>query len=269
MSGISQLDIKKLFSLSAGRCNICSRELIEENVQIGEMAHIIARSPGGPRSVEGQSNNNSYDNLILLCSVHHKVVDSALQSYSAERLFQIKRDFENSVSVRLDLKKEYIEDLGSLNRLFEFIDITNLRQMAIQLPESVPMIFVSSEYFTNFVEGFPHLYPFNDKCLTQLWEDFIFKFRAVEERLSGNFYGERFISFQEMLNEFVLAVDSKEYCVNIYVGCNDRIVLNKRELSHRQLSIIYQVMKELVQNFIYAHTALIEYIRSNFKDIKW
>lgn len=269
MSGISQLDIKKLFSLSAGRCNICGRELIEENVQIGEMAHIIARSPGGPRSVEGQSNNNSYDNLILLCSVHHKVVDSAPQSYSAEYLFQIKRDFEASVSARLNLNKEYIEDLGSLNILFEYIDITNLRQMAIQLPESVPMNFVSSEYFTNFVEGFPHLYPFNDKILTQLWEDFIFKFRAIEERLSGNFYGERFVSLQEMFNGFALRADSKEYIVNIYVGCNGRIVLNKRELSYGQVSIIYQVMKELVQDFIYAHTALIDYIRSKFKDIKW
>lgn len=44
---------------------------------LGEMAHIVAESPDGPR---GQSpltptERNNYENLLLLCNVHHQLID--------------------------------------------------------------------------------------------------------------------------------------------------------------------------------------------------
>jgi len=81
---ISNPDIKKLYALSAGRCNLCNKSLFQENIHIGEMAHIIAKNSNGARSLKEQVNDNSYENLILLCPNCHTKVDKAPESYSAE-----------------------------------------------------------------------------------------------------------------------------------------------------------------------------------------
>jgi hypothetical protein len=60
------------------------------------VAHIRAESPGCPRYDPRQNaeQRRSFDNLILLCGVHHKCVDSDLISYAVERLKQMKHDHE-------------------------------------------------------------------------------------------------------------------------------------------------------------------------------
>ena len=115
---INQTDIKKLFSRSAGQCNICKRNVIEDEVIIGEMAHIIAKSPIGPRGDENTPQNNTYDNLILLCANDHKKVDSQPCDYSAHRLHEIKSSHEADIKRCLCRTKEYEQDLDSLNILF-------------------------------------------------------------------------------------------------------------------------------------------------------
>jgi hypothetical protein len=60
----------------------------------GEEAHIIARSPGGPRAGNYAGDIDGYGNLILLCSRCHKQVDDQVNSYSEDRLLKIKRDHE-------------------------------------------------------------------------------------------------------------------------------------------------------------------------------
>lgn len=47
MAGISERNISKLFGLAAGRCSICKIEIVQRDVKIGEMAHIIAKRRGG------------------------------------------------------------------------------------------------------------------------------------------------------------------------------------------------------------------------------
>ncbi len=43
---------------------------------IGEMAHVIAKKPDGPRGT-ATGGDNTYDNLILLCPTHHTEIDKA------------------------------------------------------------------------------------------------------------------------------------------------------------------------------------------------
>ncbi len=58
----------------------------------GEEAHIVARSPGGPRAGElDEAKIDNHENLILLCSEHHKQVDDQSNHVTVERLRQIKR----------------------------------------------------------------------------------------------------------------------------------------------------------------------------------
>lgn len=89
--------IKRLFAESGNLCAFpkCQTRLIHEDsgVVVGEMCHIQGKEPGGPRHNPNQSpaERDGYENLILLCSVHHKVVDDDFEAYSVERLATMKK----------------------------------------------------------------------------------------------------------------------------------------------------------------------------------
>src|SRR6266511_590655 len=101
---ISERDLKLLWWLAAGRCSKpgCPEECIKflragEPTILGEMAHVIARKPGGPRGKPG-SGEDSYDNLILLCPSHHAEIDKAPQGvYTIDTLLEWKRAHESRV----------------------------------------------------------------------------------------------------------------------------------------------------------------------------
>jgi hypothetical protein len=88
---ISDPDTKLLWGRAAGICSNpqCKKDLtiLLENggYIIGEMAHIIAKKPGGPRGrVEGGS--DSYQNLVLLCPSCHEMIDKAPEGEFPENL---------------------------------------------------------------------------------------------------------------------------------------------------------------------------------------
>ena len=100
-----QSDIKILWGRSGNRCAICKLELTPDGNRetIGEMAHIVARSPDGPRGNEMLpiEERDRYDNLILLCPNHHREVDGNPKSWSVGKLRETKQDHESWVSQQL------------------------------------------------------------------------------------------------------------------------------------------------------------------------
>jgi hypothetical protein len=73
-------------------------------VVVGEEAHIVAEEPDGPR---GQSplttaERDEYDNLILLCRKHHKIVDSDVVTYTVDSLHAMRDKHESSMSQAVD-----------------------------------------------------------------------------------------------------------------------------------------------------------------------
>ena len=60
----------------------------------GEEAHIVGRSPGGPRAGDYAGDIDGYDNLVLLCSKDHKRIDDQVNTYTVDQLRKIKRDHE-------------------------------------------------------------------------------------------------------------------------------------------------------------------------------
>ncbi len=87
---------------------------------MGEAAHIKAESPGGPRYdlSQTQEERRAYENLILLCGVHHKFVDDDEEAYTVERLQKMKRDHEAKATQIDETEAEYVADLlvaGDLN----------------------------------------------------------------------------------------------------------------------------------------------------------
>jgi hypothetical protein len=93
---VSLNTIKRLFGESGNLCAFpkCSQRLITGNVVTGKVCHIKAQSPQGPRYDPAQSeeDRHGYNNLLLLCGVHHDVIDADKESYTVERLHQIKKD---------------------------------------------------------------------------------------------------------------------------------------------------------------------------------
>ncbi|WP_397596622.1 HNH endonuclease signature motif containing protein [Silanimonas sp.] len=105
---VTDRDLKTLWGLAAGRCAFpeCGQECIsfidsEKSTIIGEMAHIIAKRPDGPRG-DGSGGNDTYENLILLCPNHHTEIDKApTGTYPAEQILQWKRDHESRIRMSL------------------------------------------------------------------------------------------------------------------------------------------------------------------------
>jgi hypothetical protein len=63
---------------------------------VGEVCHIKGKKPDAARYDPAQTPaaRNDYDNLILLCAPHHKVIDDDEEAYTVERLRKMKADHE-------------------------------------------------------------------------------------------------------------------------------------------------------------------------------
>lgn len=122
--GISLKTQKMLWGRAANRCAFpdCHRELVmdvsetDEESLIGEACHMVAREPSGPRGNSSLpiEQRDKYDNLILLCRVHHKLVDDQPNTYTVQRLVEMKATHEKWVRESLqefDAAKQYDDEL--------------------------------------------------------------------------------------------------------------------------------------------------------------
>src|SRR5579872_613112 len=110
---ISEKTLKILWSRAGGRCSfpLCNTALIHEGtgndapVVVGEVAHIVARHTDGPRGSEPFQgvDRDVLENLILLCPVHHTIIDQRSQTYTVEVLQQMKNQHEQYIKAQLDL----------------------------------------------------------------------------------------------------------------------------------------------------------------------
>jgi hypothetical protein len=87
-----------LYAKSSNRCAFptCKNPITVNQTLVGNVCHIKAAKPGGPRYDPRQTNEerHGYDNLLLMCSIHNKVVDGDEATYTVDRLKQMKTDHE-------------------------------------------------------------------------------------------------------------------------------------------------------------------------------
>jgi hypothetical protein len=74
----------------------------------GDEAHIIGEKPTAARGEFGMGRDDldKYDNLILLCKVHHKLVDDQPKTYTVGRLREMKDRHERWVRETLGATKK-------------------------------------------------------------------------------------------------------------------------------------------------------------------
>jgi len=131
---ISDKTRKILWARSGNRCAECRRQLVEEATRadaesvVGDECHIVSGQPQGPRYDANfpAARVDEPDNLILLCRVHHKMVDDQTQTYTVEALQKLKATHEAWVASTLNPSAHPLEKLR-IRRLKENIPAYLLR----------------------------------------------------------------------------------------------------------------------------------------------
>jgi SMODS-associated and fused to various effectors sensor domain len=102
-----------IWGKGAGRCYFCNTSLIgdliagNEDANFGFVAHIVGEKIHGPRGDAERSPllEDDYKNLMLMCYVHHKLIDvDEVDGYPESVLLQMKRKHEERIAVVADIK---------------------------------------------------------------------------------------------------------------------------------------------------------------------
>ena len=98
MPAPSMKTVKRLCLVSGNQCAFpkCSETMVLGTSIVGEVCHIKGASPEGPRYDLNQTDEDrhGFDNLLLLCRPHHKVIDDDPIAYTVERLARMKQTHE-------------------------------------------------------------------------------------------------------------------------------------------------------------------------------
>ncbi len=135
---------KMLWGRSGNMCAFrdCKKTLVVDETEtdnssvIGEEAHIVAKKENGPRGQNEltQKQKDKYDNLVLLCSIHHKVIDDQPNEYTVEKIKELKHEHEKWVKENLtNDPQKMMDDKIYAGYVEKFIKLTGLHNWNISL----------------------------------------------------------------------------------------------------------------------------------------
>lgn len=141
MKSPSEKTIKRLFALSGNQCAYpqCQTLIVQKTGTVtGKVCHVKGKSPGGPRYDKSQTDEarHSFENLILLCSVHHDIIDNEPDRHPVELLLELKEMKERRGFMELSQ-----EDARLAQKLYESscirIEAHDESQVMVQSPGAV------------------------------------------------------------------------------------------------------------------------------------
>jgi len=249
-----------LWGRSGNRCAMpaCKRVLYEDETLtddaslVGEEAHIVARSQDGPRgdSTLTTDERDKYNNLVLLCSVHHKSIDDQPLEYTVDKLHKIKSDHIEWVEKNLspDEDKQKDDEIYSMY-IDKWIELAGINEWK----NWTSHVFGGGEPQI-FVDRFSKLKELNEYLLGRAWPK-----RYPNLELA-------FQNFRVVLNDF-LEVFSK-YSQKIGEDENSLYTTEKiykrlnrwDEKEYRRLGDIYDFQVDLVQDLGIALTKAANYL---------
>lgn len=140
--------IKRLFARSRNQCAFpsCCCKIVElDGVITGQICHICAQKKGGPRYNKNLplKERDGLDNLIILCSKHHKIIDSDPEKYSREILLKYKKEHETHGPVEITssdsmLAKQLYAHYVKISKT-NIISIGNVENVIIKTNNKVSM----------------------------------------------------------------------------------------------------------------------------------
>lgn len=133
--------VKRLFAKSGNQCAFpgCKIPIIEDSGIIsGNICHISAQNKNGPRFDPelSEKEKNDYENLVLLCSRHHQIVDKQADVYDVDTICEMKKIHEE-YNQRTEIAEDSIFAKILLND-YKNINITNnTGNILIDSPNSI------------------------------------------------------------------------------------------------------------------------------------
>ena len=195
-----------LLMKSGRRCAICNTDLFDktsknEELNISEKAHIKAFGEKGPRADSNMdiSEKNKEENLILLCISCHRKIDKDPNTYTAEKLFEIKKAHENKVIEKLndsvtnidfaeleDIVKYLVLDQITIREEYKIIKPTekiNKNNLSEQVAQLIVRGMIGADQVSRYLERHPDIY-YGDR----IKEKFVVEYKRLqnEEKLTGD-----------------------------------------------------------------------------------
>lgn len=261
--GISLKTRKMLWGRAANRCAFsdCRKELVVDATEtddeslVGEECHIVAREEGGPRGVSELTpeQRDKYSNLIILCNVHHKVIDDQPGEYTVDRLHQLKADHESWVKESLgsfDPKKQRDDEYYAalIEEFCKLVDIDNWQNWTSFL--------LGSGYPRLNTEIDSKLDQTRDWILSRIWPK-----RHLE--LENSFQTFRFI-LQDFLNTF--HEHTEPYGENMLATRKFYQIPEWNPERYEKLSKLHDYHVDLVQDLTVELTRALNYICDKVRD---
>jgi hypothetical protein len=139
--------IKQLFGTCQNRCAFpnCENPIISNAGKVlGEVCHIKAEKPDGPRYDAKQSGEerHSFNNLILLCSTHHTEIDTNPSEYTVGKLIEMKLNHEKSSPFKMQITNAIAKDAldAIFVRMKPYVTIVSHNQSGGQVAQNIKNI---------------------------------------------------------------------------------------------------------------------------------
>lgn len=144
--------MEQLFARSGNQCAFpgCTNKFYLDDVYVGQKCHVEATSEGGPRYNVKRIEDGTVDdesNLILLCPIHHKVVDSCPETFTPAALKDMKNKHEAEVARRMSGKEDGLEEFYT--KLTLIFQKCNFDEMFLEQSFDTPFPEVYFEYLDN------------------------------------------------------------------------------------------------------------------------
>jgi len=112
-----QKTIKRLFAVSGNQCYFpnCNNPLVDDKSGkvTGKLCHIKGNKSRAARYDNSQSDEerHGFDNLILMCPIHHDVIDDNPVLYTVSKLKEIKAEHEKIHAEGIEPSDQIVEQL--------------------------------------------------------------------------------------------------------------------------------------------------------------
>ena len=228
-----------LYAHSGNRCAFpdCSAPIFEDSgLLTGECCHIEAYSPKGARYNASQTDEerNLAENLILLCSRHHKIIDGNPTEYTVAALLDMKAQHERQYSAQtLELNAQQLASLRTAQTEFwQRIDaIDHVEAIVPELKIVVDQSKSTEELLQNLDELLEHV--------DQLFGEF----SASDNRLN-----EEIRDFLSKLGYNLAAYDVIPYYENPFVNRNWELhALATTNVMNHVKMVMYQLVIRLLE----------------------
>ena len=253
MASVTDKTISKLFGLAAARCSICKTVVVERDVKIGEMAHIIAKKEAGARGgLPVVGDINGYDNLILLCPNHHAEVDKKEDRYPPEELHRYKNEHEAYVRHLFENQtQKRVMDVSGLRALMLYLPFTQMIALTNGLPERFNhLLFYVYETCGSFAKDNPQCRPFGDANL---------------ERYYFNFWQ----CMRDLVDYEQHATIAKKnvFMPGHLIDANPNISYLNRDLDYQERKQAMHEVELLLNSLAKAYHQLLQHLKTNYPEI--